>query len=179
MRIGELEALQWGDIDFNGRFIEVQRGNRRGRISDTKNRKHRRVDMTPHLAETMKALRQVQVKAALKRGGQVAEWVFAKPKGEKLNRALFTRVLQSCLAVAGLRRIRVHDLRHTYATIRLMRGHNVGDVSYQLGNSSIKITYDTYGHWIPGRFKGEVDDLDVAQPAATQTQPRGSMQGVC
>jgi integrase len=177
MRIGELEALQWGDIDFNGRFIEVQRGNRRGRVTDTKNRKRRRVDMTPHLVETMKALRKVQVKAALKRGGQVAEWVFANPKGEKLNRALFTRVLQSCLTSAGLRRIRVHDLRHTYATIRLMRGHNVGDVSYQLGHSSIKITYDTYCHWIPGRFKGQVDDLDMAQLTAPQAHPEESVQG--
>jgi integrase len=39
----------------------------------------------------------------------------------------------------------------------------VGDVSYQLGHSSIKITYDNYVHWIPGKFKGEVDDLDAPQ----------------
>ena len=37
--------------------------------------------------------------------------------------------------------VKLHDLRHTYATIRLLRGHNIGDVSYQLGHSSIKITY--------------------------------------
>lgn len=40
-----------------------------------------------------------------------------------------------------------------------MRGHNGGDVSYQLGHSSIKITYNQYAHWISGRFKlEEVDE---------------------
>jgi integrase len=49
-----------------------------------------------------------------------------------------------------------------------MRGHNVGDVSYQLGHSSIKMTYDVYAHWIPGQFKSEVDELDQAHPNAPQ-----------
>ena len=52
-----------------------------------------------------------------------------------------------------------------------MKGHNVGDVSYQLGHSSIKITYDVYAHWMPGQFKSEVDELDNMQQSATYTQP--------
>ena len=75
------------------------------------------------------------------------------------------------LTAAGLRRIRVHDLRHCYATIRLLKGHNVGDVSYQLGHSSIKITYDTYAHWMPGNFKSEIDELDNMQPSAPYAHP--------
>ena len=67
--------------------------------------------------------------------------------------------------------MRTHDLRHTYATTRLLRGHDIGDVSYQLGHSSISITYDIYTHWIPGKFKNQVDDLDL-QPNATYTQPK-------
>ena len=89
-----------------------------------------------------------------------------------LNRESFRHALNRCLERAGLRRIRVHDLRHSHASIRLNRGHNVGDVSQQLGHSSIKITFDVYGHLIPGKFKSEVDDLDSpVQPAATQAQP--------
>jgi integrase len=57
-------------------------------------------------------------------------------------------------------------LRHSYATIRLLRGHNIGDVSYQLGHSSIQTTYDIYTHWIPGEFKAEVDSLDKMQKSA-------------
>jgi integrase len=52
-----------------------------------------------------------------------------------------------------------------------MRGHNVGDVSYQLGHSSIKMTYDVYAHWIPGHHKSEVDDLDKMHSNAPHTHP--------
>ena len=56
MRLGELLALQWGDIDWNGRFIQVQCSYREGRISPTKTGKARRVDMSDHLIETLHAL---------------------------------------------------------------------------------------------------------------------------
>jgi integrase len=171
LRIGELQALQWGDVDFNGRFIEVRRSWRKGRLTDTKRRKRRRVDMTTHLADTLRALRLNQKKKAFKDGRSASEWVFDNGRGEMLNRDAFKVALNKCLELAGLRHIRVHDLRHTYATTRLLRGHNVGDVSYQLGHSSIKITYDVYGHWIPGKFKCEVEELDYPQPNATQAQP--------
>ena len=99
-------------------------------------------------------------KEALKNGRPVSEWVFTNTRGQMLSRTVIENALNRCLKEVKLRRIRIHDLRHTYATIRLLRGHNVGDVSYQLGHSSIKITYDTYAHWIPGKFKSEVDELD-------------------
>ena len=174
MRIGELEALQWGDIDFNGRFIEVRRSVRYGRVTDTKNRLRRRVDMTPALADTLQALRVRQIKAALKAGRPEPEWVFEGKRDERLNRSTYRLALRQCLKLAKLRQVRIHDLRHTYATVRLLRGHNIGDVSYQLGHSSIQITYDTYGHWLPGRFKRETDDLDRVHPTAPQAHPRDS-----
>jgi integrase len=171
MRIGEIQALKWRDIDFNSRFIEVHRSWRKGRLTETKNKKRRRVDMSPLLAETLKDLKTTQKKRALKQGRSVADWVFANAKGKMLCRDGFRRGLDKCLENIGRRGLRVHDLRHSYATIRLMRGHNVGDVSRQLGHSSISITYDIYGHWVPGTFKSEVDELDTPQPSATYTQP--------
>ncbi len=174
LRIGEIQALQWGDLDLKGRFIAVRRSWRKGRITDTKNKKRRRVDMTPKLAETLRALRLTQKKRALKHGRPVPDWVFANEKGLMLNRQAFKYGLAKCLEKAELRKIRVHDLRHCYATIRLLKGHNIGDVSYQLGHSSISITYDVYGHWVPGKFKSEVDELDGAQPNATYTQPKNT-----
>lgn len=178
MRSGELQALQWGDLDFNGRFIEVRRSYRRGRVSGTKNKRRRRVDMTPQLAEALRALRVVQKKRALRRGGPVSEWVFATEAGGMFHKETFRNALRRCLEAAGLRRVRVHDLRHSYATIRLLRGHNIGDVSYQLGHSSIKITFDTYGHWLPGKFKGEVDELDGVRPDAPRVHPAGGASGI-
>lgn len=52
-------------------------------------------------------------------------------------------------------------MRHTYATLRLMTGYNVIDVSKQLRHGSVKTTLDTYTHWIPGTKKAEVNELDL------------------
>ena len=172
MRIGEMQALKWSDVDFDNRQIEVVRSYRKGRMTDTKNHKRRRVDMTLHLTETLRAFRTSQKRDALKKGCSVSEFVFAGTRDKLLNRITFKNALNRCTKNAGLRQIRIHSLRHSYATIRLMRGHNVGDVSYQLGHSSIKITYDVYAHWIPGQFKSEVDELDAIHPNAPHTHPQ-------
>ena len=160
MRIGEIQALKWNDIDFDNRQIEVKRSYRKGRMTGTKSHKRRRVDMTFHLTETLKAHRTAQKRDALKKGKPVSEFVFAGTRDELLNRETFKNALYRCTEKAKLRQIRIHDLRHSYATIRLMRGHNVLDVSHQLGHSKTSITLDVYAHWIPGNFQSEVDDLD-------------------
>ena len=76
--------------------------------------------------------------------------------GNNFRKRVFSKVLQK----AGLRQIRIHDLRHTYATLRLSKGDNIVDVSKQLGHHSVKITLDVYTHWMPGGKKSEVDELD-------------------
>jgi hypothetical protein len=78
------------------------------------------------------------------------------------------------LTKAGLRHIRIHDLRHTFASLLLQQGESVVYVKEQLGHGSIQITVDTYGHLIPGANRGAVDRLDDevgTQPSATQAQP--------
>ena len=172
LRIGEIQALKWKDIDFDNRQIEVKRSYRKGRMTGTKSHKRRRVDMTLHLTETLKAHRTAQKRDALKNGKPVSEFVFSGVRDDLLNRSSFQNALNRCTDKAGLRKIRTHSLRHSYATIRLMKGHNVGDVSYQLGHSSIKITYDVYAHWMPGQFKSEVDELDTLHPNAPHTHPQ-------
>jgi len=161
MRIGEIQALEWTGVDFENRLIEVNKTYYHGEVTTTKNKKTRQVDMSNQLAEALKELRLSQKKEALKTGKPVPKRVFAFVGSKVLNREPFRRALNACLDSAGLRRIRIHDLRHSYATIRLLKGHNIGDVSYQLGHSSISITYDVYGHWMPGKFKSEVDELDA------------------
>jgi integrase len=54
-------------------------------------------------------------------------------------------------------------MRHTYATLRIAKGDNIADVSKQLGHHSVKLTLDTYNHWMPGKKKAEVDGLDDAE----------------
>ena len=62
--------------------------------------------------------------------------------------------------MAKLRKIRIHDLRHTYATIRISKNDNIADVSNQLGHFSETFTMKIYYHWMPGKKKSEVDELD-------------------
>jgi integrase len=77
------------------------------------------------------------------------------------------------LAKAGLRRIRFHDLRHTFASLLLQNGESLVYVKEQLGHSSIQVTVDTYGHLIPGANRAAVDRLDDAtsrNPDATSNE---------
>jgi integrase len=162
VRIGEALAVKWGDIDFSGRFIEINRSIVRGYISKPKNGKTRRVDMSQHLADTLKLYRHDCKKKGLKMGqGSLPKYLFMNSAGGMIDTHNWRRrVFKKVLVKAELRTIRIHDLRHTYATIRINAGHNINDVSGQLGHSSLKMTLDTYTHWMPGKQKSEVDELD-------------------
>jgi integrase len=166
MRIGEIQALKWKDIDFDNRQIEVKRSHRKSRMTGTKSHKRRRVDMTLHLTETLIEHKTARKKGVLMNGKPVSKFVFSGVRDELLNRSSFQNALNRCTEKARLHRVRTHSLRHSYATIRLIKGHNIGDVSYQLGHRSIKITYDMYAHWMPRQFKSEVDELDTPHPNA-------------
>jgi len=98
---------------------------------------------------------------AIGHGRMPPDYVFMNRTGGLIDpnnwrRRVFGKVLEK----SGLKKIRIHDLRHTYATLRIMKGHNIADVSNQLGHHSIKFTMDIYYHWMPGQSKSEVDELD-------------------
>lgn len=146
MRIGELQALMWADVDFENRLIDINKTWLRGNVTSTKTDKTRKADMSKQLNDVLRELKQSQWKKYA--GRDVPKWVFAGSRGNVLCLHVFRNALNQCLEAAGLRHIRIHGLRHTYATIRLLKGHNIGDVSYQLGHSNISTTYDIYTHWI-------------------------------
>jgi integrase len=77
------------------------------------------------------------------------------------------------LAKAGIRRIRLHDLRHTFGSLLLQNGASIVYVKEQMGHSSIQVTVDTYGHLIPGANVSFVDRLDEVLTEA-QTTPQQS-----
>jgi integrase len=173
MRIGEVLAVKWKDIDFNGRFIEVRRSIVRGRVETPKNGKSRRVDMSKQLTETLKAHLVECKKKGLAMGlGEAPEHVFTNSKGNLICKDNWRRrVFNKALEKAKIRKIRIHDLRHTYATLRISAGHNIADVSAQLGHHSVKLTMDVYYHWLPGQNKSQVDELDSMHPSAPQLHP--------
>jgi integrase len=162
MRLGELRGLEWGDLDFQSGFIEVRRAYVKGQITTPKNHKVRRVDMSPQLAETLKELRTERKREALAKGwSEVPERVFVNEAGQVIDEwNLRARVFYKALTKAGLRRIRIHDLRHTYASQLIQNGESLAYVRDQLGHKSIQITVDIYGHLVPGANRQAVAKLD-------------------
>jgi integrase len=172
MRIGEALGLQWGDVDFAGRFIEVKRQYSKGRVSTPKNGKSRRVDMSSQLCGT---LTDLQAETFPLGEIDMERFVFTNQAGNPIDLDGWRRrVFDKALTKAELRKIRVHDLRHSYATIRISEGHDIIDVSHQLGHHAESFTLKVYNHWKPGKRKSEVDALDdrVSQhPSAPYTHP--------
>lgn len=162
MRLGEAIALQWGDIDFNSRFITIQRGMSRGKLETPKSGKFRRVDMSKQLTETLQRLKGERREEKLKKGWkEMPEWVFVSETGTALDSSSWRkRIFEKALEKAGLRKIRIHDLRHGYASQLIQAGESLAYIRDQLGHHSIKVTVDIYGHLAPEGNKSAVDKLD-------------------
>jgi integrase len=170
MRLGELLGLQWGDVDWHGKFIRVSRSYKLGRMTPTKTGKIRRVDMSNHLIEALGSLYTARKREALKEGrGEVIDSIFHRG-GKPMEQNYIRRVFKRILARAGLREIRLHDVRHTYASLLLSDDASPVYVKEQLGHTSIQITVDIYGHLIPSSNRERVNRLDT-QPNATYPQP--------
>ena len=121
--------------------------------------------MSLQLTNTIERLLARRKADALKRGMSLddvmEDWVFTTPQGTQLDpNNLRKRVFYRALAMAGLRRVRFHDLRHTYASLLIQQGESLAYVRDQLGHHSIQITVDTYGHLVPGGNRQAVDKLD-------------------
>src|SRR5712692_8370040 len=185
LRLGEAVALQWGDLDLTGRFVEVRRTMVYRTLTLPKSGKARRVDLSRQLTDTLKALLLERKKETLKKGwGEVPPWVFTTETGNLLDPDNFRgRVWYKLLAKAGLRHIRIHDLRHTFASLLIQNGESLAYVKEQMGHHSIKITVDTYGHLVLGGNRQAVDKLDglenatIRNPDATESMNTVSKTG--
>ena len=105
--------------------------------------------MGPRLAQVLKDHRTKQNEARLKVGPAWSnnDLVFCRNNGSPLNGDKFYyREFKPILKKAGLRSIRLHDLRHTFATLLIAQGENVKFIQRQMGHASIQTTLDRYGH---------------------------------
>jgi integrase len=161
MRRGELLSLKWEDIDWHSGKIHVRRNLYRGNFQTPKSKRSKRaIDMGPRLAQVLKTHRAKQNEIRLKAG---SEWVdndliFCQKNGTPLdpynqNHRAFKPILKK----AGIRQIRIHDLRHTFASILIAAGHNPKYIQNQMGHASISITMDLYGHLMPEVHKGAAE----------------------
>ena len=175
LRIGETCGLKWGDIDFRGRFLTVQRSVDRvhKKVLRPKNGKSRRVDISDELLDELTRLKRHRKEEYLRKGqNTIPEWVFVNNKGDWLDGDViregpFHRVLEK----AGLRHLRLHDMRHTYASLLLTAGTPIAYISEQMGHASIQLTVNLYGHLQPGANRHHLSNLPGLQqavPVATE-----------
>lgn len=165
MRRGELLGLRWRDVDLTAGTVSVRRSLTPVRIKGqgvklieglTKGKVSRVVDIDPGTVSVLKAHRQARGALALPLIRDDAR-VFANEEGEPLQPDKFTvrfaesvRRCSKDLGADALPPIRLHDLRHTHATLLLKAGVNVKVVSERLGHASVGITWDVYAHAMPG-----------------------------
>jgi integrase len=170
LRPGELLALQWGDIDWRGRFIQLQRNLVRGKLTTPKSHQCRQVDISPQLRAVLRLWRRQQRAAWLQHGQSLPSWIFPSATGTFLDESNVRKAFNRILDRAELHRRGPHQMRHTFASLLLQAGEPITYVSRQLGHKDSSITLRVYAHWLPdaNERKG-VDQLDesVAQPLHT------------
>jgi integrase len=86
--------------------------------------------------------------------------VFTTPRGTPLDARNVSREFASDCEKAGLPHMRLHDLRHTAASMMLGQGSTLDDVKRVMGHASIALTSDTYGHLVEGRSREVADGMD-------------------
>jgi integrase len=163
-REGELFALVWGDVDWQGSAIRIVRSleEYKGRLElkDVKTKgSRRRVVLSPF---TMDALAEHR-KAVLTEGHYRADGpVFCAPGGGWLRKSNFRRrSFDKVRRQAGLPRFRPYDLRHSTATMLLLAQESPKVVSERLGHSTVRMTLDTYSHTLPGMQERAAAKLDA------------------
>lgn len=158
LRRGELLGLCWDCVDLENGVITVKRqllALKDGLTLEetTKSKSGRRsITLTDDAIRELKAWRKRQLQEKLLMGEAYQDngLAFCKEDGTPLDPREFTKRFQRQLAKAGLPKVRLHDLRHTHASLLLARGVHPKVVQERLGHSSITMTLDLYSHLTPG-----------------------------
>ena len=156
MRRGEAIGLRWSDVDLENARLAVRRAlipsGREVIVSEPKTIKGRRViALDPGTVEVLKAqaARQLDEQQEWDEAWVESGLVFTLENGEALDPESVSRYFRQAVKLSLLPPIRLHDLRHTHATLALQAGIHPKVVSERLGHATISITLDTYSHAIP------------------------------
>ena len=153
LRRGEALALRWEDIDLERGTARVKGSLVRQKgglvVSDTKTETSRRtVALSPAIVTLLTRHKAAQAAERLQAGSlwNDSGFVFTTATGAAVEPQNLLRTVRSAAKRAGLAGVKVHTLRHTYATTALLHGVPLKVVSVNLGHASITITADIYGH---------------------------------
>lgn len=167
MRRGEVLGLRWRDVDFDAGKLSVRQTLTRpaGKpvIGEPKTERSRRtMSVDPATMAVLRRQRATQAAERLQWGSayQDQDLVFAREDGAPVNPETLGRVMRRVAGAAGLPHIRVHDLRHGYATQALTARVNPRTVADRLGHARVNVTLDTYSHVLP-----EVEEAEALRVA--------------
>ncbi len=136
LRKGEIFGLHWSEIDLERRRLTVRYTVWMGQLGTPKNGKSREVPIAADLVDVLSAWRE----------RTPGELVFPSRKGQPVyGQAIANQALDRALKRAGLRRIRFHDLRHTFASQLVLRGCSLKVVQQLMGHHSVTMT-ERYAH---------------------------------
>jgi integrase len=168
LRLGELIALRWRDVDFAGSVIRVRASYSAGALTTPKSGKVRSVPMAPDVAAVLARLGD--------RGHSVGddELVFPGDAAQYLDGSALRRRYKLALSRAGLRALRFHDLRHTFGT-RVIAKADVRRVQEWMGHSDIQTTMK-YLHYAPrpedAQLVADAFRVLVTEPAVAASDRR-------
>ncbi len=144
LRRGELRALRWGDVDLAAGRITVRKG-----MDDTG------VMIEPKSVSGARTIPIVQPLADVLERHRAGDLDIARDRHVFFGRRAFTpstvrRRAETAWKRAGLAPVRLHECRHTFASILIAAGINAKAICTFCGHSSIEVTYDLYGKLMPG-----------------------------
>jgi integrase len=157
MRLDEALHLHWDDIDLEHRIITV----RRGRKGMPKSGRMRRVPVFDSVMPVLKEMR-------LTRGANVMLWPGRSKRAPNLalTQAGIWKQFKAAVISAGLsQKMRIHDLRHSFASLFLLDGGDIFKLSRILGHSSVTITEKTYAHLRPDAYEGDYGRVRFRMPS--------------
>jgi integrase len=170
LRLSELLALDWTDLDEAAGTLTVERALVRGQLGTPKNHQRRLVDVSAHLLQALRVYRRALRVFALKQGRPAPSIMFPAVGGvERLDESNVRKVFTRLCTAAKVRPRSPHDMRDTFASQLLSKNAPLLYVAQQLGHGSAAVTLKHYAKWMPTADRRYVHLLDcestVSQPA--------------
>ena len=159
LRRGEVLGLRWEKVDLVSSTVTIDetRVLTRGRgviVSSPKTKAGiRSLVIDPYTRDTLALLKDKQEVTARRFGFRVPDLVASDLDGKAIHPTTLTRRFQRAIEQAGADEIRLHDLRHTHASMLLDAGESLVVVSGRLGHSRPSTTSDVYGHAMPSAHR--------------------------
>ena len=151
MRRGELLGLHWQDIEGSSLVIRQSLIEQRGRIMITTPKTEkgaRRVALSPDVVEVLEGHRQRQEaeRTFLGAAWPGHDFVFTSQTGTPLNPSNLTDLWRNLQKQAGVKLVRLHDLRHLHASLAIRQGMDAKVLADRLGHARASFTLDVYTH---------------------------------